>query len=431
MHASRSAFASLVLAPLIASQERALFDQPAIEHLVALSSSGFEAKPDIAADRLTLYFASDQAGGAGDLDLWRATRPSLTAPFGVQTNITELNGAGRDHTPTTSADGLLMIYSSSRAGGLGTDDAWFTTRASTSAPWNPPTNIPEISSSVRDMGFSMTPDGLTLYWTSNQGAFGGDFELYTSTRPDRSAAWSPPQPITELNTPWNDKFPSVTGDNLTMYFASDRPGSVPNALGAPSLDLWVAMRPTTSSPWTIVENVFEVNTADSEYLMSIADDGEELFFVSDRPGSLGLFDLYRVPAIPGVRRYGAGTDGEAGVPRLRPVGGPPQIGNPNWGYEITQVSPQAFGFYIHSTGRAPGPLLVNLSALTVIPFQGPSPLNPPAATPRLIPSPLPASPALIGFTSHWQAIMAWDLRGRGTIAGVPFAASPAIAITFF
>ena len=62
-----------------------------------------------------------------------------------------------------------------------------------------------------------------------------------------------------------------------MYFASNRPGGVidPN-FGVPSLDLWVAMRPDTSSSWgTVIENVFEVNTQYGEYLMSIADDGQE------------------------------------------------------------------------------------------------------------------------------------------------------------
>ncbi len=424
-------FATAAALPL-AAQERSLFDESLVEHLSGLSSPGFEAKPEISHDKLTLYFASDQAGGAGDLDLWFAQRATPSAPFGPATNEAALNSAFRDHTPTTNADGTVMIFSSDRPGGDGTDDAWIATRTGPGGPWGAPVRVPGINSVDRDMGYSMTPDGLVLYFTSNRAGGSGGFDLYRTSRADASAPWAAPQPVAELNTPFDDKFPSVTEDELTLYFASNRPGSELNPSGfLTSLDIWVAMRPTTSSPWTVVENVFELNTTYNEYLMSVADDGSELFFVSNRPGTLGFFDLYRSPAIPGVARYGAATDGTAGAPRLRPLGGAPVIGNAAWTYEITNVSSTAFGLIAHAGAPATTPFLVAITpAVPVALFQTAFALNPPPEVPRLVPTPIPNDPGIVGGTVYTQVGMFGDPFGAGVLPGpVPFAASPGLKQT--
>ena len=98
---------------------------------------------------------------------------------------------------------------------------WAATRPDANSPWNPPVNLAVLNSSERDMGFTMTPDALTLYFSSNRGKPLGeldpDFDIYRSTRPATDAEWSAPVPVAELNTvPFADKFPSVTGDDLAI-----------------------------------------------------------------------------------------------------------------------------------------------------------------------------------------------------------------------
>jgi hypothetical protein len=420
-------------APVL-SQERSLFDESQVQHLAALSSPGFEAKPDISHDLLTLHFASGQAGGVGDLDLWVAERPDVNSPFGAATNVAVLNSAWRDHTPTTNADGTLMIFSSNRPGGMGIDDAWMTTRPDSSSPWDPPTHLPGINSTERDMGFSMPPDGLHMYFASNRVSGLGEFDLYFTSRPDTSAPWSPPVPLSELNTPYNDSVPSVTGDELTLYFASNRPGSTPGPLGLlSSEDLWVAMRPDTSSGWSVVENVFELNTGYSDYLMSVSDDESELFFASDRPGSFGLLDLYHTRAIPNIRRYGAGTSGTAGVPRVRPIGGAPSVGNAAFAMEVTNVASSAWGVWMLGSAPSPGPILVSFAPAPVIEvFQDALEANPPPETPRIVPTPIPDNPSLIGVTWFVQFGVLGDPHGQASLPGpVSYAASPGIRGTVF
>ena len=38
-------------------------------------------------------------------------------------------------------------------------------------------------------------------------------------------------------------------DGLEFYFMSNRPGSIPNAQGNPSYDVWVSTRTSTAEPW--------------------------------------------------------------------------------------------------------------------------------------------------------------------------------------
>ena len=413
------------LAGTAMGQQRALFDRARVQHHANLSSAGFEAKPDISNDRLTLYFASDNGNAAFDLDIFVATRPTLNDPFGAPTSIAVLNFLGeRDHTPTTSADGRFMIFSSSRPGGLGSDDAWMSTRKKRTDPWGAPVHIPELSTVARDMGFSMTADGLKVYLSSNR-ITGLDFDLFESSRPDRNSPWSIPTPIVELNTPVEDKFPSVTADDKVLFFASERPGSVPKANGQASQDIWVAMRPDTSSPWTVIENAHEINTPDGEYLMSIADDGQEIFFVSDRPGTLGGFDLYSAPVVPGVLRYGVGITGSAGVPQVLPTGGAPSVGNANFGYEVSMVHPPTTGFWYRSLAPSNAPLQVAQIGWSAQIFQLPSSNNPPPSVARFVPDPIADDPALIGMSLYNQAVIFGDPQGSFLIRRF-VAASPGI-----
>jgi len=419
---------ALCLATTASAQDRAQF-QDAV-HLPDLSGPGFEAKPDISDDRLTLLFATDRAGGFGELDVWMAARPDPGAPFGPPVNVVELNSEGRDHTPTTTADGLEIVFSSSRDGGLGSDDAWMSTRPDTQSPWGPPVHLANLSSDMRDMGFTMTPDGLCLYYTSNRGGGKGGFDLYASTRSNRDSSWTDPIRLDVFNTPFDDKFPSVTADNRTLYFASNRPGSVLDDEGNPSLDIWVAMRPDENSSFGLLENLHEVNTKYGEYLMSIANDQTELFFVSDRPGGVGGFDLYHTLAVPGVRRYGQGLPGELGIPRLRTAGGAPALGNGSFAFEITNIAPFAKGFYVVS--RYPAfdpdrPLLIGPFIEKTV-FQRAAEENPPGDVPRLIAAPIPDNPNLVGRTSYCQAVML-DPLGAGEAGGRTFSMSPGLKRT--
>ena len=111
----------------------------------------------------------------------------------------------------------------------------------------------------------------------------------------RFSAWEPAQKIdeiagnsTELNTAAMDGCPIQSPDGLSLYLASNRPG------GVGLLDIWVAHRPNRHAPWGAPENLGEpVNSAADDFCPTPIGGGG-LFFVSREalPGSCGLGDIY-------------------------------------------------------------------------------------------------------------------------------------------
>ena len=71
-----------------------------------------------------ILFESDRPGGAGDSDIWIATRPQLDAPFESPTPLPVINSPSFDGEPLLSADGCELLFASARPGGAGGWDLW-------------------------------------------------------------------------------------------------------------------------------------------------------------------------------------------------------------------------------------------------------------------------------------------------------------------
>ncbi|MDE0577813.1 MAG: hypothetical protein OSB39_12770, partial [Opitutales bacterium] len=112
----------------------------------------------------------------------------------------------------------------------------------------------------------------------------------------RDIVWETPSPISpDLNKSEDFYDPTVTADNLSLVFVKGRPSE-----GA---DLWTM--DWNGTAWTNPRPVDELNTASSEIGPALTPDGKLLYFVSDREGGLGGFDIWVAPR---------GTDGAWGDP---------------------------------------------------------------------------------------------------------------------
>lgn len=90
-----------------------------------------------------------------------------------------------------------------------------------------------------------------------------------------------------LNSPFSDGCPIMSPDGLSLYTASNRPGSING-----SLDIWVAHRDSTRSGWGAPEPLpAPINTADNEYCPDPVR-GKGLFFVRAPAGTMNG-DIYR------------------------------------------------------------------------------------------------------------------------------------------
>lgn len=78
-----------------------------------------------------------------------------------------------------------MFITSDRDGGQGGNDIWVSTRASTSAAWNPPVNLAGVNSNATDFTAALSPDGAILYFSSDREA---ELEVKTFTPPSASAS---------------------------------------------------------------------------------------------------------------------------------------------------------------------------------------------------------------------------------------------------
>jgi hypothetical protein len=226
--------------------------------------------PDISADGLTLYYEADIDGSG---DIWYATRADIASPFGVGVSIAEVNTAGYERGPSISSDGLTLYFNSDRAGGLGSYDIWVATRPDLGSPFGTPENVAELNSDLAEAGPHLTADGLTIYFSSNRPGTVGSNDIWVATRADLVSPFGVPQDVTELNSTELDESPSITADGLTIYLHSERAG------GAGGTDLWFATRPDTSSPFGTPQNLAELNTGGGEYTPDISPDGSKLYFV--------------------------------------------------------------------------------------------------------------------------------------------------------
>ena len=97
---------------------------PAPTLIQELQSPGYDSGASLSADCLTLYFASDRAGG--QRDLFVTQRAAVGQPWGIPRPLPGVNDpSADDEDPTLSRDGRTMVFSSNRAGSL---DLYLSTR---------------------------------------------------------------------------------------------------------------------------------------------------------------------------------------------------------------------------------------------------------------------------------------------------------------
>jgi hypothetical protein len=266
----------------------------------AVNSSGDQEGPSISADGLSLYFQSNRPGGVGSWDIWVATRPTTDAEWGPPENLgPTLNTPSFEGSPCISPDDLSLYFSSNHPGGFGGFDLWVTTRATKADKWGIPVNLSSINGPSDDFDASISSDGLELYFVSNRAGGSGDYDLWVTTRATLSDLWGPPVNVgSTVNSSSRDNWPSISPDALLLFFDSMRPG------GYGLEDVYVTRRATGSDLWGKPVNLGPpVNTSADHGTSNISADGRTLYFTSNQGGS---YDLWQAPISPIVDFNGDG-----------------------------------------------------------------------------------------------------------------------------
>lgn len=263
----------------------------------ALNTTALEGCPAISRSDTELYFASNRPGGVGGLDIWVARRDRPDDPWGVPANLgAPVNTTADEFCPSPSRDGHGFLYVSTKPGGCGGADI-YATRWSPRG-WATPRNLGcAVNSAADEASPALVPgeNGGSLYFSSTRaggfapdvpGAVSGDSDIYAA-RMLEDGSFAAPAPAAGLNTAQHDSRPNLRRDGLEIFFDSNRTGTLGMA------DLYSAVRTSTEEPWGTPQNLGpQVNSAAPDTRPALSWDGKRLYFGSGRPGSEGSADLF-------------------------------------------------------------------------------------------------------------------------------------------
>jgi hypothetical protein len=190
-----------------------------------ISFAGNASDPSITGDLLELYFASDVTAG---LCIYRATRTSTAQPFDAPVKLDALCNGITTTGPSTSADGLTLVYSSA-LDGLAEGDLYITVRGDRTADFPAGKKLNGLPTGV---GYPWLSEDRLRIWFEEE--IGPDLEIATARRISPSDDFSGLQGLAELDTGTGNGDPGLTADESEIVFASSRTGNY---------DIYLAERP--------------------------------------------------------------------------------------------------------------------------------------------------------------------------------------------
>jgi flagellar motor protein MotB len=205
-----------------------------------------------------------------------------------------LNSELNEGAPSLTADGRLIFFTAcNRSDGLGSCDIYSAERNGNR--WGDPVNLgAPVNTGAWEAQPSVSPDGRTLYFSSNRRGGKGRMDLWY-TRKDKDGNWGVPVNLGEvINTEGNEMSPFMHVDNRTLYFSSD------GHPGMGGYDLFVTRRDEQGN-WSDPENLgYPLNTHYDEIGLIVNARGDKGYFASDRMSG-EVRDIYSFILHPDVR----------------------------------------------------------------------------------------------------------------------------------
>jgi peptidoglycan-associated lipoprotein len=141
--------------------------------------------------------------------------------------------------------------------------------------WGKSTQLNLADDSVIVAHPAISPDGLTLYFTSDMRGGQGGKDIWKVTRTSKDGEWSKPVNLgPQINTPGDEEFPYVHPDG-TLYFSSN------GLLGMGGLDIFKAKQQSDGS-WKVENMGYPINSNADDFGITFQKDQEKGFFSSSR-----------------------------------------------------------------------------------------------------------------------------------------------------
>ena len=143
--------------------------------------------------------------------------------------------------------------------------------------WTIPVNMGhKVNSAGWDSQPTLSADGRTLYFSSNRKGTMGSSDIWMTYRNEKNAWVTPINLGPEINTSGRDETPFLHADGQTLYFRSDgRPG-----MG--DFDIYYSRKDQLTNQWSTPQNIgYPINTEGAEGSFVVSLDGEKAYFSSD------------------------------------------------------------------------------------------------------------------------------------------------------
>ena len=145
-----------------------------------------------------------------------------------------------------------------------------------------------VNTSHMEISCSRSTDGKTLIFSSNRPRGKGGYDIYM-TRKLPNGNWGNTQNVESLNTAGDEEYPSLSPDGKTLYFSSN------GHYGMGGMDLYKVIWNHEDNTWGAPENLgYPLNTPDDEKTICFPSDYKHAYISACREGGFGDLDIYRV-----------------------------------------------------------------------------------------------------------------------------------------
>ncbi len=219
------------------------------------TKEGDEEIVGVCADGNTLIFSFDNLEGKGDVFIGPKMDNQIQKPLKVNPNINSSNY--EESSASISPDGKTLYFSSNRPGGLGGFDI-YRTRILPSGEWGEAYNLgPDVNSAYDEDFPNISLDGYTLFYSSKGHNSMGGYDIFKSEILPDTLNFGPAKNIGyPISTPFDDRNLCMSGKGRYGYMAALRKG------GQGDLDVYRIIFKGVDAELTVVKGVLKVFKSD-------------------------------------------------------------------------------------------------------------------------------------------------------------------------
>ena len=216
-----------------------------------------------------------------------------------------VNSRHPDYRPVLSSDGKTLYFTARRPdtkGGMKSQydnfyysDIYMSKWDDAANTWGDAEKIPgKVNSEYWDAATGISPDGQYLYLTQNIPRYTGSSDLMY-TKLSGSGTWGKPKLMPKpVNSSFFESSATITGDDQTMFFISERQGT-----GLGRGDIYSATRLSRKTWNEPVHMGAILNTEYDENSVHVHPSGKILFFSSKGHNSMGGYDIFKSELVDG------------------------------------------------------------------------------------------------------------------------------------